>query len=433
MAENRRKAFTRKLWTWLHRMPDPIRAWLIRREFSVEYGLPPDIVFKQAETNDEVTQALKLVHDSYVDLGYMQANEEQLRLNKFMMLPSTVILIIKSNEEVIGTMSIIMRSALGLPSETSWDLKSIIESGRTVAEISSLCIVKNQMRRGRLFLPLCKLMYEYASQILMVDALVISTAFEVEPFYTDLLLFKRISQRGGEKNVSIQNQQNSSCCMLELTPQTVENYKKTYNHLKDSKNIYKFFVEYKLPNIQLPKYKESIHGYLYSKNRALKEILSGKEKEVVKREINQEELSVINNLNTTENTYDQGNFQHIKNRLNKRVIVRKKAWVYFQSGEESVPAKIIDVSRCGLLIQLEKKNTVVSLEQKNKIFVVMRTGQGYVSLHGEVVWSRDHAWIGCDISGYPSQDWYNYFERIWNEIEQEKTSKNFKEIKKKSA
>lgn len=197
MAKNKklRRPVSRSFWTLLRYMPSFIRVPFLRSKFEVEYNLPEEMVLKQAETPDEIKQALTLVHDSYVALGYMDQSESRMRFSKFLALPTTVILIAKWNEEVVGTLSIVSDSAFGLPSDPVWSEHKFRERGELIAEISSLSIKKDFVfRRGKLLMALCKIMYLYCSKILKVDAIVASTTTEVEPFYTDILLFKTLKE-----------------------------------------------------------------------------------------------------------------------------------------------------------------------------------------------------------------------------------------------
>lgn len=151
----------RKFWAFLRMLPQGLRANYLRRQFEVTACLPENLILKQAETEDEIRQALHIVYESYLSLNYIDPNSAELRMTKYQLLPTTIILIAKNQNEVIGTLSIIMDSSLKLPSDACWDLSE----------------------------------YEYCKTLLKLDGIVASTAVDVEPFYTDLLMFKRISKK----------------------------------------------------------------------------------------------------------------------------------------------------------------------------------------------------------------------------------------------
>ena len=137
-----KRPISRKFWSFLNYLPKSFQAKFIRAMFEVDYNLPKELVLKQADTEDEIQQALKLVHDSYVELNYMDPKESELRFSKFHALPTTVILVAKFDDVVVGTISIIPDSSLGLPVDTTWDLGKYRRKGKLIAEISSLAIKK---------------------------------------------------------------------------------------------------------------------------------------------------------------------------------------------------------------------------------------------------------------------------------------------------
>ena len=167
MSQTKKFSKRRFLWTLLRHLPQFLKDKLIRSFFEVDYTLPDDLVFKQAETVDEVTQALGLVYEAYLELNYISQSEARIRFNKFLALPSTVILIAKQNEEVIATLSIVPDSSMGLPSEVAWPITKYREQHQMLAEISALSIKKSyRSRRGRLLFSLCKYMFLYCRDIL---------------------------------------------------------------------------------------------------------------------------------------------------------------------------------------------------------------------------------------------------------------------------
>lgn len=67
-----KRPVTRKFWSYLKYLPSALRKKLIRSKFQLADDLPSELELKIAETKSEIEQALKLVHDSYVELGYME-------------------------------------------------------------------------------------------------------------------------------------------------------------------------------------------------------------------------------------------------------------------------------------------------------------------------------------------------------------------------
>lgn len=271
--KKQKRPVSRKFWSLLKYLPGFVRAPIIRSKFDVELDLPKEITLKQAETEDEIKQALKLVYDSYVELDYIDRNAAEMRFSKYHALPSTVILVAKWQDEVIGTLSILPDSPFGLPAETTWSLEKYRSQGQIIAEISSLSIKKHfRMRRGKLLLPLCKIMYLYCTKALKLDGIVIATTLEVEPFYTDILLFEKVVKKTGQAHQLVKGNP-SSCCFLKFGDDLEERYKEIYNTKPIRKNLYHFFTQAMTPNIQLPEPKNCIQSYTTQKNLSQAQIL----------------------------------------------------------------------------------------------------------------------------------------------------------------
>jgi hypothetical protein len=64
------------------------------------------LIFKVAETEEEVRSALSILHDSYVEVGLMNEEPTRLRLTKVHKEPTSIILIAKLQEQVVGTVTI---------------------------------------------------------------------------------------------------------------------------------------------------------------------------------------------------------------------------------------------------------------------------------------------------------------------------------------
>src|SRR4051812_26575137 len=113
--EKKSKPVTKKMWKFLNFLPQFMRKKIIRSKFEVNYDLSSDYVFKQAETVQEIEEALHIVYENYTHLGYIDQKEVELHFNAYLCLPTTTILIVKYKDEVIGTMSIVADSSFGLP------------------------------------------------------------------------------------------------------------------------------------------------------------------------------------------------------------------------------------------------------------------------------------------------------------------------------
>lgn len=423
--KKKKRPISRNFWNLLRYLPKSLRAKIVRSRFDADYNLPEDLVLKQAETADEIAQALQIVHNSYVELGYIEPQESRMRFNKFLALPTTVFLIAKYKNQVIGTMSIICDSALGLPSESAWNFKQLRSSGKLLAEISSLSILPNfKMRRGRLLLPLCKLMYEYASKILQIDTLIISTTYEVEAFYTDILLFNRLSLKSGESHPMV-NGNNSTCCYLHLGEENNQNYKEVYGKMAKHRNLHHFFIEYKCPQIHLPERKKSIHGYLNEKNLSLERLIN--QHQDLTKDFQGPDFFIIDNLKVDKDAkhYDipkHGGPRH-------RITIREKAWAIF-SGCDPIQSRVLDISDFGFKLQLTNlSDDSLNLIQVNDVLALaILLPEGPLVIKAKVQWNKNQRWIGCCLVGQPSEEWAQYVAQIWEELGRVMPHKRLKKV-----
>lgn len=410
-SSKKKRPISRKFWNYLKLIPRPLQAKVIRSKFEIDYNLPEDLILKQAETEIEMQQALNLVHDSYVELGYIDGQESGMRFSKFHALPTSVILIAKQGDEVIGTISILPDSAFGLPSETTWSLDKYRQNGSIVAEVSSLAIKKcHRTRRGKLLLPLCKIMIEYAIKILKVDGLVIATTHEVEPFYVHVLLFETVVKRTGQKHSLVKGNP-SSCCYLPVGDTLPERFAKVYKNEPRNRNLGYFFFEAELSNIKLPDPKKSLQALHKNKNFA-KSLLIKKHPDLTQSFTETDKL-VLSNL-------DAGGFLSIQpaqkimpEKRSIRCDTRFKVWVFFGDFFNPVSAQMLDVSAHGF--QLKLRNPFPKPTVGGGLSVVLENNDKLILTRAVVRWIRQEARMGCELVEV-SQDWINWIEGINSEI-----------------
>ncbi len=410
----KKRPISRTFWKFLKYVPAPIRARYIRSQFEVDTSLPADLIFKQAETEQEIQQALKIVHDSYVELNYIDPVESQLRFSKFHALPTTVILVAKIGDEVIGTLTIIPDSALGLPADITWPLEKYRKNGKIIAEISSLAIKKDfRMRRGKLLMPLCKIMYLYCTEVLRLDGIVIATTIEVEPFYTDVLLFQKVVATTGQAHKLVKGNP-SSCCYLELDEQLVQSYKKIYSHKSQPKNLYNFFLQSDTPNIHLPDKKHCIQSYMQKKNFSQAKLLQ--QHQSLTQDFTASEKLIIQNLDITTSAFEQipspQNSDELL-RAHPRAEIRSPAWCFFEKDRRPQPCRIIDVSRTGFKMLIQGNQTLLS---KGDTFVLVLDFNGkLIQCKAELKWVHSQTKMGCFILE-SSPGWDHLIEQILAEV-----------------
>lgn len=399
-------------WNLIAKCPKFIRERIIRSRFEVSYDLDPEIIFKQATTKDEIEQALNLVYESYVDLNYIDTNADQLHLTKYLTLPTTAILVIKLKEEVIGTMSIVLDSSLGLPVETTWDIDEYKKNGMNIAEISALTIGKSiKNHKGSLLLPLSKFMIAFCTDILKVDTIIIATIFEVEPFYTDLLLFTKIPDSRGQKHDLVKGTK-ATCCFLELNDPVKRNSHKAYAHKNKKNNLHHYFFECELPNIKLPKKMLSVQAQLKEKNSAMLDLI--KEKPHLFFQFGETDRLVISNLESSQQFFSlcKGT---INDRQDPRLVTMIKGRIEKKNLNVSIPVNIADVSERGLKIKLFSNE--IDLKVDDEILIKIDKNLFTLSFFAKVMWINKDNVFGCMIQKESKYIWHNLYQILWEEVQ----------------
>jgi N-acyl amino acid synthase FeeM len=152
-------------------MTSPIAFEGIRRTGPAGNGGNP-IEFSLATCTDALESAFRLVHDRYVAQNYMPADRSGLRLNLHHILPTTKVFTATVGHRVIGTMTLIQDSPLGLPMDEIYDdeLAGIRGRRRRVAEVSAFAIDEGYRTSGAgILIRLIRMLVLYAAEIAELD------------------------------------------------------------------------------------------------------------------------------------------------------------------------------------------------------------------------------------------------------------------------
>ncbi len=153
---------------------------------SLEFGL--------AVTLDDFDAAFRFLHDRYVETGAMTPEPSGRRLNLHNLLPSTKVFLARAGGRVVGTMTMVEDSRLGLPMDEAFgaELGRLRDRGRRLAEAASLTIDPGWRASGvAILVRLFRLVMLCATRIAHADDL----CFVVHPrygaFYGRLFPFQR--------------------------------------------------------------------------------------------------------------------------------------------------------------------------------------------------------------------------------------------------
>lgn len=232
-------------------LPEKMRQKLIRSQIRLGDGAPSKIIFKLAETKDELEQAFKVLHDAYVDQGYMSPHPSGMRVTKYHALPTTAVLIAKEIDTgiVVGTVSIVRDTSLGLPLDSAFPLSTIKKQYHHLAEVSSLAILKKyRTNPAELLWPLLRYFYLYLKNTMKIDAYVIGVNPLWHDFYTGILGFTQL--KGFEAaNYSFANNAPVVAYFVDTAEQEKILYKFFYHHNSES-NFYRYCIHTPLAKAQ---------------------------------------------------------------------------------------------------------------------------------------------------------------------------------------
>jgi GNAT superfamily N-acetyltransferase len=232
-------------------LPQETRFSIYRSFVDCDPSPSERLVLKIADTRDELEACFTLLHDAYVESGFMQPDPSGMRVTIYHALPTTTTLCAKWDGEVVGTISLIRESAFGFPLQKIFDLSGVRQKGGNLAEVSALAVhPKFRKTGGAILFPLMKFMYEYATEYFDTRHLLIAVNPNRIEMYESLLFFERLTANVVE-NYDFANGAPAVGATLDLHlgPSAME---KAYSRKPPRKNLLAYFTKIRLPNLKLP-------------------------------------------------------------------------------------------------------------------------------------------------------------------------------------
>lgn len=184
-----------------------------RLQDSVPQFLRP-VEFRVVHETEEFKAALRLAYDEYLKRGYTKPNPAQMKLSIYQALPSTTTFIATHRRAgIIGTMSLIVDSPLGLPMDEAYksELDRLRGEGSRLAEATMLALNTDLFGGGvftmfhakklLLTLRLFKVMFDYLRACTDVQELVAC----FNPKHQILYDFLQLKPLGGLKSYTSAN------------------------------------------------------------------------------------------------------------------------------------------------------------------------------------------------------------------------------------
>ncbi|WP_083844163.1 GNAT family N-acetyltransferase [Vreelandella stevensii] len=237
-----------------------VPASLYRRELvhrlKVDQKELSGVRFRLASSLDEKEQAFRLVHTSYVERGIATPTRSGLTFSPFHILPGTTTFIAEKEGRIIGTISLVEDSPIGLPMEGVHpvEVAGLRYNGRRLAEVGTLAVASDVRGRG-IPLILYNTLFRWARRYRMIEDLVIAVHPRVRTFYCNGLLFERL---GPTRKYNALNGALSTPLHIDLTNGPAR-YRDVYDRggmeitiAGRRTNLYRFFVEDFIEQVELP-------------------------------------------------------------------------------------------------------------------------------------------------------------------------------------
>lgn len=160
---------------------------------SLPEALPEGMELKLAESVSEYTQAFQILHDSYVDAGFMEKDSTGMRITPYHLLNSTSTYVAVENGKVIATIAMVRDNPFGLPMDKVFDLNQFRQKNERIGEVSALAIHRDfRGQSGILLFCLIRFMWLHTLTRHRIDHLVIAVNPEKEDLYRSVFNFENL-------------------------------------------------------------------------------------------------------------------------------------------------------------------------------------------------------------------------------------------------
>ncbi len=230
-------------------LPQFIKENFIRQTLSIDYNLPKQYTFRLASSEEDFKNVGELIYKRYRDVGIQCDNKQKERLTIYGALPNCATLMMLKGSKLIGTVTLIGNSTLGLPSMKISHIENLLET-RRCAEVSCLAIDKDY--KGKYLMYLFKYVYEVSFYLLRVEYLIISTTKKSSIsnyLYRPILLFNN-SKSNKAMNYKDANGQECTTQLLDVANAKFY-YKEVYRGKPRDKNLHYFFMKHKCQGFEM--------------------------------------------------------------------------------------------------------------------------------------------------------------------------------------
>lgn len=226
------------------------------------------MVFKIAETREELEEAYHVVHTTYVEEGYMDSHLSKMRIKLTNAHPHTITLIGKKEDHIAITLTVIPDSPLGLPVDDVYkeEVDQLRAMQHSVVEVGSLAShvlyrdheknhrmeIITQLKNIALHIDMASIVY--SSHYLNADDMVIAVHPKHRKFYEQVLLFEPFGEEKSYPDVK----GNPAVALRLNLRELLEKYRKRYGGNLVGRDLYRVLLGDYGPALQLPQEKKPV-------------------------------------------------------------------------------------------------------------------------------------------------------------------------------
>ncbi|MBN8233338.1 hypothetical protein JYK02_38060 [Corallococcus macrosporus] len=257
------KHLVRQCLRWL---PQEMQGRLVRSLSRIDPASLTCVSVKVAESPAELEAAARVLHEGYVHRGLITPRPEGVQVTPHLLLPSTVILVAKVADEVVGTVSLHVDSPLGIPSDKTFAdvLGQLRAQGRKLAEVGALCITRRHRSVGVVQL-LNKMVYRTAA-LLGVDDMLLTVHPDVEVLYRSFFPVERV---GNQRRYQGLSEKAQAICLRLRVKDAPREMLQRFGSRPSLSNPYHFYIVREEPGFQFPAEPDFLERFQGTRARAV--------------------------------------------------------------------------------------------------------------------------------------------------------------------
>ncbi|OFZ00977.1 MAG: hypothetical protein A2070_08465 [Bdellovibrionales bacterium GWC1_52_8] len=393
-------------------LPNGLKLALYRRSVRLYHHCPDNIIFKVAETKDELEQAFRLLYAAYLKQGFVQSSSSGMYLTLQHALPSTSTLVAVRNNEVVGTVTVVRDNPLGLSMEKHFSLEPLRLAGARVAEVSSLAIAHSMRREtgGEIFFPLVTFLYRYSTQFHGLDYHVIA----IYPHHGDL--YRAIFGYEKLQAAPVQDYMGAPAAAffhdLKAAPVFLA---QKYSGNPPERDLHHYALKKEFPHFRFPRRKYAtisdpvltpeLLEYFFLKNTDLFACLSLRQWRYLKEQYEAPEYDQVFSQISAQGscTVRQHRFDVL---FPGRILTSRRV-----AAELNISLRVLDVSKEGFRAVLSRD---IALHSQLQIQMAIETFE-IVELQATPLWRQGQRIYGFKILG-ASENWYKFVEYLNDEL-----------------